>query len=153
MNPSRLILKTLNVHREEWWLVEKLFIMQFFQGAGIAFFFTASFSYFLHRFSITQLPYVLIASSFLLWATAYVYHKLEHRLVLSKLAMVVTLLMATSIMLFRIGTEFISADWFYYLLLAWFNVLYLLNNLVFWGLASQFYDVRQSKRLFGVIGA
>jgi ATP:ADP antiporter, AAA family len=153
MNPSRLVLKTLNVHREEWWLVEKLFIMQFFQGAGIVFFFTAAFSYFLRRFSITQLPYVLIASSFLLWATAYVYHKLEHRFALSKLALVVTLLMTTSIMLFLIGTEFISADWFYYLLLGWFNVLYLLNNLVFWGLASQFYDVRQSKRLFGVIGA
>ncbi|MEP6615092.1 MAG: hypothetical protein ABJA57_00870 [Ginsengibacter sp.] len=153
MNPSRLLLKTLNVHHEEWWLVEKLFVMQFFQGAGIAFFFTGAFSYFLNRFSITQLPYVLIASSFLLWATGYVYHLLEHRLSLSKLAIVITLLMTASILFFRVGTEFITAEWFFYLLLAWYNVLYLLNNLVFWGLASQFYDVRQSKRLFGVIGA
>ena len=38
-------------------------------------------------------------------------------------------------------------------ILAWFNVLYLLNNLSFWGLASQLYDVRQSKRLFAVISA
>jgi ATP/ADP translocase len=153
MRPTSLVLKTLNVHHEEWWLVEKLFIMQFFQGSGIAFFFTASFSYFLHKYSITQLPYILIATSFLLWATAYIYHQLEHKLSLSKLAIVVTVIMTASIILFRAGTEFISADWFFYLMVAWYNVLYLANNLVFWGLASQFYDVRQSKRLFGVIGA
>jgi len=153
MQPSRVVLKTLNVHHEEWWLVEKLFIMQFFQGSGIAFFFTASFSYFLHQYSITHLPYILIATSFLLWGTAYIYHKLEHKLSLSKLAIVVTVLMIVSIILFRGGTEFIHADWFFYLMVAWYNVLYLANNLVFWGLASQFYDVRQSKRLFGVIGA
>src|SRR6476659_9874888 len=116
MQPSRLVLKTLNVHHEEWWLVEKLFIMQFFQGSGIAFFFTASFSYFLHRYSITDLPYILIATSFLLWGTAYIYHKLEHQLSLSKLAVVVTIMMIVSIILFRGGTEFIAADWFFYLM-------------------------------------
>lgn len=55
--------------------------------------------------------------------------------------------------IFRVGAEFIYHSFFYLLMLAWFNVLYLLNNLMFWGMASQLYDVRQSKRLFGVISA
>ena len=38
MNISRTLLNALNVRREEWWLVRKLFILQFFQGAGVAFF-------------------------------------------------------------------------------------------------------------------
>jgi HEAT repeat protein len=61
--------------------------------------------------------------------------------------------MAASILLFWLGEFVITGNWFYYMMLAWFNVLYLVNNLEFWGLAAQLYDVRQSKRLFGVISS
>lgn len=58
------------------------------------------------------------------------------------------------ILLFRILYHYFNLDtWYLYLFLAVFNVLYLLNNLEFWGLAAQIFDVRQSKRLFGVISA
>ena len=59
-------LNALNIRPNEWWLVKKLFVMQFMQGAGIAFFFTASFTLFLHEVGITKLPYVFIYSSGLL---------------------------------------------------------------------------------------
>ncbi len=153
MKAPRFLLRTLNVRSEEWWLVQKLFFLQFFQGASIAFFFTAAFSYFLTRFPITELPYVIILSAFLLWLTGFVYHKLEHRLAFSKLSIIIALIILGSILVFGAGSTFIEAGWFFYLMLSWFNVLYLLNNLEFWGLASQLYDVRQSKRLFGVISA
>jgi hypothetical protein len=38
-------------------------------------------------------------------------------------------------------------------MIAWFNMLYLLNNLEFWGITSLLFDVRQSKRLFGLISS
>ncbi len=47
----------------------------------------------------------------------------------------------------------LADDWFFYVLMAWFNVLYLLNNLQFWGIAALLFDLRQSKRLFAVISA
>jgi ATP:ADP antiporter, AAA family len=153
MKAPRFLLRTLNVRADEWWLVQRLFFLQFFQGASIAFFFTAAFSYFLTRFPITELPYVIILSSFLLWMTGFLYNKLEHRLVYSRLSILIALIILGSILAFGIGTLFIQANWFFYLMLSWFNVLYLLNNLEFWGFASQLYDVRQSKRLFGVISA
>lgn len=153
MKASRKLLRALNVHRDEWWLVKKLFLLQFFQGAGITFFFTAAFSRFLELFPVSGLAYVFILASFLLWATGFVYSKLEHHLSLYRLCMVITYVLAGSMILFRIGEELIQANWFYFLMLAWFNVLYLLNNLMFWGMASQLYDVRQSKRLFSVISA
>lgn len=153
MKVSRSFLRALNVRRDEWWLVQKLFLLQFFQGAGIAFFFTASSSRFLQHFPVSDLAYVFILSSFLLWIAGFVYSKLEHHLSPARLNIGITLLLAVSMILFRAGAEFIDDTWFYFLMLAWFNVLYLLNNLMFWGIASQLYDVRQSKRLFGVISA
>ena len=153
MRISRSFLRALNVRRDEWWLVQKLFLLQFFQGAGIAFFFTASFSRFLEHFPVTDLAYVFVLSSFLLWGAGFFYGKLEHKVSSSRLSVIITCILAFSMILFRAGTEFITANWFYFLMLAWFYVLYLLNNLLFWGMASQLYDVRQSKRLFSVISA
>lgn len=153
MNPSLRFLKLLNIHPGEWPLVQKLFSLQFFQGAGIALFFTAAISQFLGKFPISELAYVFIISAFLLWIAGIISNKLEHKLSLQKLSVVMTLLMATSMLFFWIGEFVFSGDWFYYIMLAWFNVLYLINNLEFWGLAAQLYDVRQSKRLFGVISS
>lgn len=146
-------LRLLNIHPGEWTMVKRLFLLQFFQGAGIALFFTSALSQFLKRFPISQLAYVFIISAFLLWITGYVCNKLEHRLPVKKLSITLTLIIAVSMFFFWIGPLFLSQDWFYYLMLAWFNVLYLINNLEFWGLAAQLYDVRQSKRLFGVISS
>ena len=153
MKLSRSFLRALNVRRDEWWLVQKLFLLQFFQGAGIAFFFTASFSRFLEHFPVTDLAYVFVLSSFLLWGAGFFYGKLEHKVSAARLSVIITCVLASSMVLFRAGAEFITDNWFYFLMLAWFYVLYLLNNLMFWGMASQLYDVRQSKRLFSVISA
>ena len=153
MKQKSFWLKTLNVRPDEWWLVKKLFILQFLQGAGIAFFFTASYALFLHKVGITELPYVFILSAFLLWGTGWLYSVVEHKYDTGKLTIITTVFMAVSILIFRLLFEVHTADWFLYIMLAWFNVLYLLNNLEFWGIAAVLFDVRQSKRLFGVISA
>ncbi|MEO7393671.1 MAG: Npt1/Npt2 family nucleotide transporter, partial [Chitinophagaceae bacterium] len=153
MKVSSFLLRALNVRRSEWGLVQKLFLLQFFQGAGIAFFFTAAFSRFLDHFPVKDLAYVYVLSSFLLWGAGFIYGKLEHHLSSSRLCNLVTLVLLLSMVLFRVGAATTNGNWFYFLMLAWFNVLYLLNNLMFWGMAAQLYDVRQSKRLFGVISA
>jgi ATP/ADP translocase/HEAT repeat protein len=151
MSKSRFFQLLFNVHKEEWWVVKKLFFFQFFQGAGIAFFYTAAFSRFVHRFPITELATVFVIAGLVLFFAGLIYNKLEHSLVASKLTMFITIFMALSILVFWLLAPLIHGDWFYYAMLVWFDVLYLLNNLEFWGLAAQMFDVRQSKRLFGVI--
>jgi ATP:ADP antiporter, AAA family len=152
MKPTSTLLRVLNVRSNEWKLVRTLFIFEFFQGAGIAFFFTSAFALFLDKFHISELPKVLIYSSFLLWIVGYVYSKLESRLNLITLAKTITVFIALSFLLFRFAVDAMPPV-FLYLMLSWFNVLYLLNNLEFWGIASLLFDVRQSKRLFGLISA
>jgi ATP/ADP translocase len=153
MKQQNFWFKALNVRPDEGWLVKKLFLLQFFQGAGIAFFFTAGFALFLAKFQITELPYVFIIASVMLWIAGFIYSKIEHLFEISKLAIIITVFMIVSMLFFRVAFAFVQSDWFFYCMLAWFNVLYLLNNLEFWGVASLSFDVRQSKRLFGVISA
>ena len=145
--------KLLNVRPSEWSLVTKLFWLQFFQGTGIAFFFTASFSRFLESFPATELAWVMILSSPLLFITGWLFNLFEHKLSLTKLGAGTIIAMAGSILLFHFGTLYIKGDWFYYLLFAWYYVLYLASNLGFWSITSTLFDVRQSKRLFSVISA
>ena len=153
MKKNGFWLSVLNVRPDEQWLVKKLFILQFLQGAGIAFFFTASYALFLDEVGVTALPYVYILSAFLLWGAGFVYSKAEHAFSPGRLAIVSTLFIAVSILFFRFLFQIEKDEWLLYLMLAWFNVLYLLNNLEFWGLAAILFNVRQSKRLFGLISA
>ena len=153
MKKKQFWLKAFNVRPDESWLVKRVFFLQFLQGAGLAFFFTGAFALFLSRFDITELPYVFIYSSLLLWMAGFFYARVERHFSTGKLAMIVTIFMAASMLFFRLAFEFIQTDWFLYWMLAWFNVLYLLNNLEFWGLAALLFNARQSKRLFSVISA
>ncbi len=153
MNERNFWLRLLNIFPEERWIVRNLFLLQFFQGAGIAFFFTAAFASFLDRYPITDLPWVMIMSAFLLWLSGYSYSRLEHKIGNLRLSRIVTIFITSSIFAFFLGANLIHANWFYFLMLAWFNVLYLLNNLEFWGIATSLFDTRQSKRLFGIISA
>src|SRR6187399_168744 len=151
MSRKPFLLKLLNVRPSEWKVVSQLFWLQFFMGTGIAFFFTASFSHFLEKFSASQLAWVMIISSPLLFLTGWLFTKFEHRFHLTRVGTVVIILMAVSILIFQLSSNWIKSDWFYYLTFAWYYVLYLASNLCFWSITSTLFDVRQSKRLFAVI--
>jgi len=153
MDRRKYWLRLLNVDQGEWWLVRNLMTLQFLQGAGIAFFFTAAFASFLENFEMTSLPWVMILSAVLLWGTGYLYSKLEHRIPMTRLTIVVTVLMVASALFFRFADYFSHGGIMLFVMLAWFHVLYLLNNLQFWGVATLLFDLRQSKRLFGLISS
>src|SRR6187455_360709 len=151
MNRRPFLLKLLNVRPSEWKVVSQLFWLQFFMGTGIAFFFTASFSHFLEKFSASQVAWVMIVSSPLLFFTGWVFNKFEHRMHLTRVGTIVIILMAISILILQLSSNWIKDDWFYYLTFAWYYVLYLASNLCFWSITSTLFDVRESKRLFAVI--
>ena len=151
MKRRPFLLKLLNVRPSEWKVVSQLFWFQFFMGTGIAFFFTASFSHFLEKFSASQVAWVMIVSSPLLFLTGWIFNKFEHRFHLTRVGTIAIILMAFSILFLQLTSNWIKSDWFYYLLFAWYYVLYLASNLCFWSITSTLFDVRQSKRLFAVI--
>ncbi|HEX5024134.1 MAG TPA: MFS transporter [Agriterribacter sp.] len=153
MNLRQSILSFLQVRESESKLVSRLFIFEFFQGAALAIVFTTAITLFLQQLPIQDLPKVFVLSAFLLWVAAYIYHRLEKMFSAAKLVLVVLLFNMTSILFFLMAMSQETQPWFLFAFLATFNILYLLNNLEFWGLASLLFDVRQSKRLFSVVSA
>jgi ATP:ADP antiporter, AAA family len=147
------ILSFLQVRKSESKLVSRLFIFEFFQGAALAIVFTTAITLFLQQLPIQDFPKVFVLSAFLLWIAAYIYHRLEHIFSAAKLVLVVLLFNMASILFFILMMNQETQSWFLFAFLTTFNILYLLNNLEFWGLASLLFDVRQSKRLFSVVSA
>ncbi|MDQ3550044.1 MAG: MFS transporter [Bacteroidota bacterium] len=141
------------IRKSESKLVEKLFIFEFFQGAAIAIFFTTAISIFLERKPTSELPVVFIISAILLWIFGFIYSKLENKVPFRSVILTVLIFNLSVIVLFRLLMQHQSESWFLFLFLSFFNVLYLLNNLEFWGLTALLFDVRQSKRLFGIVSA
>jgi ATP/ADP translocase len=133
--------------------VGRLFAFEFFQGSAIALFFTAAIAIFLEHRPTSDLPQVFTLAALLLWSFGFLYSKLEHRLSTRVLITTVLIFNICVIVLFRLLMPYQVEQWFLFLFLASFNVIYLLNNLEFWGLAALLFDVRQSKRLFGIISA
>lgn len=151
MTPGKFWLRVLNVYSGEWGTVKQLYLFQFFQGAGIAFFFTSALAQFLERFPITELPWVMILSAALLWGIGLLYTRLEHTMTFRSFNLAIIVFMAMSVLVLWAAKYQFEQDWFFYIALSWFYVLYLLNNLQFWGIAALLFDLRQSKRLFAVI--
>jgi ATP:ADP antiporter, AAA family len=134
-------------------MISRLFIFEFFQGAAIATYFLASISLFVHRLPATELPKVFVLSAFLLWIFGYVYNRLEHRFLTRQVIFFVLTFNAIVILSFRVLVHFHEEKWFLYSFLSAYNILYLLNNLEFWGLVALLFDVRQSKRLFAIVSS
>lgn len=147
------LLKLLNIRTEEAWLVKNLFWLQFFQGFGVAIFNTVAFALFLQYFDVRELPSVYLFSAVLLLISGYAYGKIEHRLSIKQLVPAIIVFVALSILIFRVQFSVLNSPAFLFVLFSWYYVIYLLTNLEFWGLAALQFDIRQSKRLFGMIGA
>ena len=153
MNLKQRLLKLLNIHQEEWWIVSRLFVLQFFQGAGIAIFYTAASSIFIEAYSINLIPYVYVISAILLWISGSLYSYFESTLDFKKFHGRLIIFMTVSVCLWSLLLGLNLNNKIYFIMFAWFNVLYVLNNLHFWGIAATIFDLRQSKRLFGVVSA
>lgn len=147
------LLQLFNIRTDEAWLVTNLFWLQFFQGVGVAIFNSVALALFIAHFEAVALPKVYIFSGLLLLVTGFVYSKVEHALPMKKLVPLIIVFVAASILTIRGGYSENNPSFYLFGLLAWYYVIYLLTNLEFWGLAALQFDIRQSKRLFGMIGA
>ncbi|MHA6249579.1 NTP/NDP exchange transporter [Pontibacter sp. CAU 1760] len=143
----------LNIKPGEAKLVGHLFLVQYFIGVATAFLFTSSLTLILSSYPVSVFPRVyLLAAVFLLLANL-LYSKLEARLSPEKLLQTVVLFSAASILVHWLCLTFLRSQWLPLLLAVWNMVVYMLVGYAFWGLTSMLFNVRESKRLFSVVGA
>ncbi|HEX8356243.1 MAG TPA: hypothetical protein VF610_02475, partial [Segetibacter sp.] len=147
------LLQLLNIKPHESAIVRKLFTIQFFLGVGTAFLFSSSLTMFLSAYSIKTLPVAYIFSACLLLIFNRIYGYLDEKYSSPKLLAVVISFSALSVLVFWLLATIVP---FYHLPLiisGWYMLIYMLVGYAFWGLASILFNVRESRRLFSIVGA
>jgi AAA family ATP:ADP antiporter len=142
-----------NVEANEGRLVSLLTLQYFFLGAAAVFTQTTAFALFLNEFGPQGLPFVYLAIAIGASLAAFIYLKLGERLPLSKLLVANLVSLAILSLGLRLGLLLPGARLFVFILPVWFQIVANFANLALWALAGRLLDVRQGKRLFGLIGS
>ncbi|MDQ3290982.1 MAG: hypothetical protein M3Q05_06790, partial [Bacteroidota bacterium] len=143
----------LNIKPSEAVLVKHLFLVQFFLGVATSFLFTSALTLFLATYPIKELPKVSLLAAGLLLLANYFYARLEARLSAKKLLQVIILFSIGSILFTWLEATVFSISWFPFFLSAWNLVVYMLVGYAFWGMAAIIFNVRESRRIFAVVGS
>jgi HEAT repeat protein len=136
------------VSRVSWLIAHSLFV-----GVFAAFFLTAANALFLDRFEIAFLPLAYIAAGALGYLALMLFSRAQRavpvqRLLVANLA--VLLLLTAGFWLLTVAT---GNRWVVFLMFAWVGPAFGLVSLGYWALASRLFDLREGKRLFGLVGA
>ncbi|SDM08237.1 cAMP-binding domain of CRP or a regulatory subunit of cAMP-dependent protein kinases [Catalinimonas alkaloidigena] len=141
----------LNLRKGEVWVVRTLLLFSFFQTTALALFFTAASSLFLTEYPIRTLAYVYLSTGLLLLFLNGVYARITRFVPARTLMLAEVGVILVVILLFRIGMGWAHAAWLAFGLIVWHRVMSSYLSAGFLRLALLLFDVRQSKRLFGLI--
>jgi AAA family ATP:ADP antiporter len=148
----RRLQSLLRIEPGEGRLVVLMLAHSFFIGSARIFALTSAFALFLAEFGAQTLPYVYIGISLVVTLASIAYLKLSARLSFSRLLLASVGFLLVSLLGFRLALDLTQARWLIFALPIYYEVLWTLTNLEFWNLAGRLLNVRQAKRLFGLIG-
>ena len=147
------IYRTLNIKYSESGQVLDLLLVQFFLGLATAFLNIVAFTLFIYNFPVHQLPVVYLSVAVLLFATNLAYEKIERRITPLQLLKVIIVFSAVVLLFLWIGLSFWNKHDFIFILLMGNTLLYMLISFAFWGLVSLLFNVRESRRVFSIVGS
>jgi len=151
MNSDKLI-KLFNLERGEEKIVLLLIAYSFFMGAAIAFFVSSATSLFLVQFERGMLPITFIISGIIVYLLGLVFSRLQKKINFSKLVNLAISFLFVSSSIFLVYYLFDKAAWLVFVLYSWIRVFAYIHAVVFWGVATKLFSLRQGKRIFGIIG-
>lgn len=151
MKPSR-IAAALNIHPDEGMPVLCLLVHSFFSGIVVAFYFSAATALFLEEFDSDLLPPVYIGSAVVVFLVSLLYRRAAERYSLGTLSIQTLSFLCVSVGIFSFGINFTGNSAVVFATFAWFQVVINLTGVQFWAMSNRFFDLRQAKRLFGLIG-
>src|SRR5580704_765153 len=124
----------------------------FFMGCSTVFFETAASATFLSRYDASYLPWIYIAAAGVNTVTGTLYANMQRRVSFARLMKGTLWLLLAMVASVRTGFAVSNVAWVAFAGLVSYRVLSSLTDLEYWAVASRIYDVRQAKRLFGLIG-
>lgn len=146
------IATVLNIRPGEGLPLTLLLIHSFAQGLSFVFLETPANTLFLSKFSVESLPYVYIATAIVSTLIGFGYSKMEASIPPAKLLSVTLIFLLVMTGLFYGAFLLYDSKWLTMGLMIWKDVWWALTGIEFWALAGFLFNVRQGKRLFGLIG-
>ena len=153
MKIGQTLISVLNIKPGESKPIGLLMGFSFFMGAAIAFFYTAATTLLLAGFETTILPWVYIASGIIGYIVWYFSSHMEKRYSFSSLMKIYLGFLAISVLIFAIALNIFNTPWISFLMFIWIRVFTFITAVVFWGVAAKLFNLRQGKRLFGLISS
>ncbi len=165
------IRRALNIEPSEGKPIGLLLAHSFFVGMFVAFYFSHANGNFINRFSLSALPYAYILSGLAGFVMSAVFSRLQSKIAYSRLITLVLLFILVLMVLFRLswfaigegetsfkifivfGPTLTYAELVAFVVFIWIAPVLGLIALQYWGMALRLFDLRQSKRLFGIIGS
>jgi AAA family ATP:ADP antiporter len=147
------LIARLNLEEGEGRLVAVLLALAFCVGLTRLFNSTASGTLFLTAFDSNALPYIYVLVAVVIPLIGLLNTKLESKVSLTTLLAGNLLGYLLVLGGLRLSMSLTSATWPVFAFSVWSEVGWVVTNLTLWGLAGRLLNVRQAKRLFGLIGA
>lgn len=147
------IYRLLNIKLSESAHVADLFKIQLFIGVANAFISIAAFTFFIHHFSVSGLPYLYLSIAGGLLLSNLLYEKLERKLSPLHLLRIIVAISAGISLIFWISFLVWDTGTIIFLLAVWSVLFYMVTGYAYWGLVSLLFNIRESKRVFSIVGS
>jgi hypothetical protein len=150
---KQFLLETFNIRPGEERAILLLLLFSTFFGAGDAFLYASSTSLFLKQFPSETMPYAFVASGLAGYALWYLSSRLQKWIgPLAMLGIFMIIVVAGTAFYAYSCTVAEQNPYIIFSVFIWMKIALYLGVVVFWGMAGSLFDLRQGKRLFGLIG-
>ncbi len=147
------ILNALNIRKGEDQTVFLMLAQYFFMGAAILFVQSASFALFFTAWDSSAMPYIYLGIAVIVSSITTLFLKISERASLAQFLILSLLFLFFGTVALRISLALTSSKWLMLILPIWSQTLVNISVTAFWTLAGNIFDVRQGKRLFGLMNA
>lgn len=152
MATPRWFIKVFNLRQDESKPVLYLMIFSFFVGLSMSFYFAASNAIFLKHFQSWMISVSYMASGMIVWTAWWILSRLDRKLNLSWQLIVKFLFVFLTVSAISAGVWLYDTPVLVFIMFTWVRILTYVTLVTFWGLAGKLFNIRQGKRIFGLIG-
>lgn len=153
MNLTKQIGNIFQIRQGEGFSIVLLFSHAFFMGIVNVSFETTANTLFLTKFDVEILPIIYIATSFISVGMGIVYSRFEESCEPRKLLFGNLIFIFFSLVGFYLLLLLSDSRWVALGLMIWKDIIYILASIELWAVCGFLFNIRQGKRLFGLIGA
>ncbi len=151
MKQKDLFTKIFNIRQEEAKPVFLMMVFSFFIGLSLTFYFTASNAIFVRHFPPRMIPVSFIASGLIVYLAWWFFSKIDKKTSVSRQVITKFLFVFVSVLAISIGIWKFESDWLVFVMYTWVRVMVYISLVNFWGTAGRLFNIRQGKRIFGLI--